>query len=49
MALAPGSGDAVAPQSSPSSQLADARKGVAVRQQKQGQEANNRPISLQRA
>ena len=58
LALAPGSSDAAVPQSSPYSQLANALKGVAAGQQKQGQkaggmmgapEAGGRPISLQQA
>jgi hypothetical protein len=58
LALAPGSGDAAAPQNSPYSQLANALKGVAAGQQKQGQggggamrapEVGGRPISLQQA
>jgi hypothetical protein len=58
LALAPGTGDAAAPQTSPYSQLANALKGVAAGQQKQGQggggamrapEVGGRPMSLQQA
>ncbi len=59
LALAPGSGDAAAPQSSPYSQLASALKGVAAgQQQEQAQKAGGmmgapevggRPITLHQA